>query len=150
LRVRTVIVLTAIVSMVIGAVVLYLVLTVPNDVQAAVLMRTAKKQIAAGDNDRARETLSKIVQQYPRTDAAAAAMVALASVGDNERHKMLADLAAQRAASDAQQKQITALSEKLDELAARPIPQPAQAPAPAPAAKKKKAPARTTKRHRRR
>ena len=135
--------------MVIGAVVVYLVLTVPNDVQAAALMKTAKKQIAAGDNDRARESLSKIVQQYPRTDAAAAAMVALASLGDNERHKLTADLAALRATSDAQQKQITALSDKLDALAARPVPQPA-APPPTPkpaAAKKKKAPA---KRHRRR
>ena len=134
--------------MAIGAIVLYLVLTVPNDVQAAVLMRTAKKQIAAGDYDHARETLSKIVQQYPRTDAAASATVALASVGDNERHKMMADLAALRAASDAQQKQITALSGKLDELAARPVPQPAPPPPkPAPAKKKKKAPVR---RHRRR
>ena len=135
--------------MVIGAVVVYLVLTVPNDVQAAALMKTAKKQIAAGDNAHARESLSKIVQQYPRTDAAASAMVALASLGANERQKLMADLAAMRAASDAQQKQITALSDKLDALAARPVPQPAPPPpAPAPAAaKKKKAPA---KRHRRR
>ena len=130
----------------IGAVVVYLVLTVPNDLQAAALMKTAKKQIAAGDNDRARASLSNIVQQYPRTDAAAAAMVALASLGANERQKLMADLAAMRAASDAQQKQIAALSDKLDALAARPVPQPAPPP-PAPAPAKKKAPA---KKHRRR
>ena len=35
MRARTIIVMTAIVSMVIGAVVVYLVLTVPNDLQAA-------------------------------------------------------------------------------------------------------------------
>lgn len=148
MRIRTIIFLTAIVSMVIGAVVVYLVLTVPNDVQAAALMRRAKQQIAAGDNDRARESLSRIVQQYPRTDAAAAAMVALASIGDNERHRMQADLASLRASSDGQQKQITALTQKVDELSARPVPQPAPPPAAKkPAAKKKKT---TPKRRRRR
>src|SRR2546428_43686 len=59
--------------MAIGAVVLYLVLTVPNDVQAAALMRTARRQIADGENDRARAAPSRIGQQYPRNDAAAAA-----------------------------------------------------------------------------
>ena len=139
MRIRGLLVLTAIVSMIIGAVVVYLVLTVPNDVQAAALMKTARKQIEAGDNDHARESLSRIVQQYPRTDAAAAAMVALATIAENERHKVAADVAAVRASSDAQQKELTALSQRVDELAARPIPQPAPPPAPAPAPKKKTA-----------
>src|SRR2546428_7957312 len=72
MRVRTVIIVTALVSSILGAVVAYLVLTVPNDLQAGALMRTARKQIADGDNERARQSLSRIVQQYPRTDAAAA------------------------------------------------------------------------------
>jgi hypothetical protein len=145
MRVRTVIVLTAIVSMIIGAVVVYLVLTVPNDVQAAALMKKAKQQIAAGDNDRGRETLSRTIQQYPRTDAAAAATVALASIADNERHKLMAELATVRATSEGQQKQITSLSQKVDELAARPVPQPAPPP-PKPAAKKKTTPKRRRRR----
>ena len=136
--------------MTIGAVVVYLVLTVPNDVQAAALMKKAKQQIADGQNDQARESLSRIVQQYPRTDAAAAATVALVMLADSERHKLAADLAALRAASDAQQKQLAALGQKVDELAARPIPQPAPPPAPAPAKKKttakKKAPAKRRRR----
>ena len=135
MRVRTLLIVTAIVSMAIGAVVLYLVLTVPNDVQAAALMRTARRQIADGENDRARASLSRIVQQYPRTDAAAAATVALSSLEDNERRKLVANLNALRAASDAQQKQIAALGQRVDEIAARPIPQPAPPP-PAPAKKK--------------
>jgi hypothetical protein len=135
-RARGLLVLTAIVSMIIGAVVVYLVLTVPNDVQAAALMKAARKQIEAGDNDRARESLSRIVQQYPRTDAAAAATVALVTIADDERHKLMTDIAAVRASSDAQQKQIATLSQRVDELAARPVPQPAPPPPkPAPAKK---------------
>ena len=142
MRVRTLLIVTAIVSMAIGAVVLYLVLTVPNDLQAAALMKTARRQIADGENDRARASLSRIVQQYPRTDAAAAATVALSSLEDNERRKLVANLNALRAASDAQQKQIAALGQRVDEIAARPIPQPAPPPPPV----KKK----TTRRRRRR
>jgi hypothetical protein len=108
MRVRTVIIATALVSSILGAVVAYLVLTVPNDLQAGALMRTARKEIASGDNEHARQSLSKIVQQYPRTDAAAAATVALASLGDNERKKLAADLARQRSESATQQKQIAA------------------------------------------
>jgi hypothetical protein len=124
MRGRTVIIATALVSSILGAIVAYLVLTVPNDLQAGALMRTARKQIAAGDNEQARQSLSKIVQQYPRTDAAAAATVALASLGDNERKKLAADLARQRSESAAQQKQIAALQRRIDEIAARPVPQP--------------------------
>jgi hypothetical protein len=143
MRVRTVLIMTAIVSSILGAVVAYLVLTVPNDVQAAALMRTARQQIEAGENDRARESLSRIVQQYPRTDAAAAATVALASIADNERHKLLANLEAVRRDVAAQQKQITALTQRVDELAARPLPAPVIVKAPA-----KKAPAKKRATHR--
>ena len=124
MRVRTILIVTALLSSILGAVVAYLVLTVPNDLQAAALMKTAKKQIAASDNDRARETLSKIVQQYPRTDAAAAATVALSSIAENERHKLMTDLSVVRNQTTEQQKQIVALGQRIDELAARPMPQP--------------------------
>ena len=124
MRVRTVIIVTALLSSILGAVVAYLVLTVPNDLQAGALMRTARKQMEAGDNEAARQSLSKIVQQYPRTDAAASATVALMSLEDNERKKLAVDLASQRSASTAQQKQIVALQQRIDEIAARPVPQP--------------------------
>lgn len=152
MRVRSVLIVTALLSSILGAVVTYLVLTVPNDVQAAALMKTAKKQIAAGENDRARETLSRIVQQYPRTDAAAAAMVALASIGENERQKLTADLTAIRNDAAAQQKQIAALGQRIDELAARPVPQPVvqATPKKAPAAKKTTTKKRLTKSRKRR
>jgi hypothetical protein len=146
MRVRTVIIVTALLSSILGAVVAYLVLTVPNDLQAGALMRTARKQIAAGENENARQSLSKIVQQYPRTDAAAAATVALLSLEDNERKKLAADLASQRNASTAQQKQIMALQQRIDEIAARPVPQPViiHEVAPVKKAPVKKAPVKKT------
>jgi len=151
MRVRTVLIATALFSSILGAVVAYLVLTVPNDVQAAALMKTARKQIAAGDNDRARESLSRIVQQYPRTDAAAAATVALVSIAENERQKLAADIAALRSESAAQQTQIVALGQRIDEIAARPVPQPVvvqAAPKKSPP-KKSTTKKRTTSRRRR-
>jgi len=151
MRVRTLLIVTALLSSILGAVVAYLVLTVPNDVQAAALMKAARKQIAAGDNDRARESLSRIVQQYPRTDAAAAATVALVSIAGNERHKLAADITALRTESAAQQKQIAALGQRIDEIAARPIPQPVvvQAAPKKAAAKKSTTKRRATSRRRR-
>lgn len=84
MRVRALLMTTAIASALIGAVVVYLVLTVPNDIQANALMKQARSDLAAGRTDQARDSLARIVQQYPRTDAAAAATVALVRLGDEE------------------------------------------------------------------
>ena len=130
MKVRISIIATALISAILGAVVAYLVLTVPNDIQAAALMRTARKQIAAGDNDQARESLSRIVQQYPRTDAAAAATVALVSISDNERHKLVADLEALRRDQAAQQKQLVTLNDRVQSVESRPPPAPVVVQAP--------------------
>jgi len=150
MRVRSLLVITAILSSVLAAVVVYLVLTVPNDVQAAALLKQARKEIAAGENDKGRQLLAKIVQQYPRTDAAAAATVALVTVGDSERQQLQKTIAALRQTSDAQQRQLAALTAQVDKIASTPPPAPpppAAKPAPAPA--KKKAPVRHTRRRRR-
>jgi predicted negative regulator of RcsB-dependent stress response len=146
-------VITAILSSLLGAVVVYLVLTVPNDVQASALLRQARKEIAAGENDKARQSLGKIVQQYPRTDAAAAATVALVTIAEQERQQLQKTLVALRQISDTQQKQLAALSQKVDTIASTPPPAPPPAPAPAakPAPKKaKKQPVHRTPRRRHR
>ena len=151
MRIRSLLVITAILSSVLAAVVVYLVLTVPNDVQAAALLKQARKEISAGHNDQARQSLAKIVQQYPRTDAAGAATVALATLGDSERQQLQKTIANLRQSSDAQQKQIAALTAKVDGLAAAPPPAPPPAPAAKPApAKAKKKPVHRTRRRRHR
>ena len=140
MRTRSLLVFTAILSAALGAVVVYLVLTVPNDVQAAALMKKAKQQMAAQDNDHARESLSRIVQQYPRTDAAAAATVALASIADSERHKLMAEIDALRKQQDELQKQLSSQSERVQTIENRPPPAPVIIHEAAP----KKAPAKKT------
>ena len=145
-------VITAILSSALTAVVVYLVLTVPNDVQAGALLKQARNEIAAGRNDQARQSLAKIVQQYPRTDAAAAATVALATLGDQDRQQLQKTIATQQKTIAAQQTQLAALTDKVDKLAAAPPPAPPPAPAakPAPAKAKKKAPVHHARRRRRR
>jgi hypothetical protein len=141
-RVRTLLVGTALLSAALGAVVVYLVLTVPNDTQAAALMKTAKQQMATGDNDKARQSLSRIVQQYPRTDAAASATVALVTLADNERHKLMAEIDALRKQQDALKQQVSSQNDRVQTIENRPPPAPViihePAPKPKPVAKKKK------------
>jgi predicted negative regulator of RcsB-dependent stress response len=138
---------TAIVSSLLGAVVAWLVLTVPNDLQAGAMMKTARKDVVAGDNDKARQELSRIIQQYPRTDAAAAATVALATIADSERHALAASIETLRKTSERNQKQIADLTARVDTLAAAPAPQPVTVQAPAP---KKKTAVHHSRRKRRR
>ena len=147
MRARSLLILTAIVSSLLGAVVAWLVLTVPNDLQAGAMMKIARKDVAAGHNDKARQELSRIIQQYPRTDAAAAATVALATIADSERHALAASIDALRKTSEAQQKQIADLTARVDALAAAPAPRPVTVQAPAP---KKKAAVHKASRKRRR
>jgi predicted negative regulator of RcsB-dependent stress response len=146
-RARSLLIITAIVSSLLGAVVAWLVLTVPNDLQAGAMMRTARKDVEAGHNDKARQELSRIIQQYPRTDAAAAATVALATIADSERHALATSIDTLRKTSDAQQKQIADLTARVDTLAAAPPPQPVTVQAPAP---KKKPAVHHSRRKRRR
>jgi hypothetical protein len=126
-RVKTLLIGTAIVSSMLGAVVVYLFLTVPNDIQSGALMRNARKEIAEGHNDRARAELLRIVQQYPRTDAAAAANAALVSMADRERQALQVSI-------DRLRRDLAATQKKVEVLAAAPPPAPVVvAPAPAPA-----------------
>lgn len=147
MRARSLIILTSIVSSILGAVVVWLVLTVPNDLQAGALMRAARKDVAAGNNDKARQELSRIIQQYPRTDAAAAATVALATIADSERHALAATIETLRKTSAAQQKQIADLTSRVDTLASAPPPKPVIVQAPAP--KKKPVPQHSRRKRRR-
>jgi hypothetical protein len=156
-RVKTLLIFTALVSMVIGAVVVYLVLTVPNDIKAGALLRSARKEIAAGRNDKARDALTRLIQQYPRTDAAAAATAALASIAEHERQALLASLDAVRRDAAAQKAQLAELQKRVETLAATPPPappvvqpQPQPQPQPKPKPKSKPPPKKTTRKKPRR
>ena len=144
---RFLLIFTAIVSAILGAVVAYLVLTVPNDIEAGALMKRAKEQISAGKTDQARTSLARIIQQYPRTDAAAAATLALIRLDDDDAAKTEHELATIRQSLSMTVARLAAAENEINVIKSTPPPAPAPAPAPAPQPKKK-TPAK--KKHRRR
>jgi hypothetical protein len=154
MRVRGVLILTGIVSSILGALVVYLVLSVPNDLRADALLKQARQDITDKDTDKARQTLLKIVQQYPRTDAAAAATAAVLALDKKERDDLARAMKSVTAQNAQQTKLIGELQRNVDELK-KPAPAPVvvQAPAPKPApakvTPKKKAPAKKPARRRR-
>jgi hypothetical protein len=149
MRVRTTLILTAIMSMIVGAIVIYLVLSVPNDLRADALLKQARQDLGAGKTEDARTSLRRIVQQYPRTDAAAAATVALVTIADTEHQKLRRELTTVKTSHD---RAIADLQKSVTEIKNTPPPKPQiivqQAPAPKPAPKK--APVKRTPSRRRR
>jgi thioredoxin-like negative regulator of GroEL len=112
---------------------------VPNDLRADALLKDARRSLEAGKTQEARASLSQIVQQYPRTDAAAAATVALVTVVDSERAKVQKNLETVVMANRQQEARIAALEKSVGILQTPPPPAPVtvQAPLPAPAPVKK-------------
>jgi predicted negative regulator of RcsB-dependent stress response len=150
MNVRSLLVFTGIVSSILGALVVYLVLSVPNDLRADGLLKDARKQMTDGKTEDAKRSLSTIVQQYPRTDAAAAATVALVSLADKDRNDLARAVSQLRKQNDQQTQLITDLQKSVSAIQnAPPKVVTVQAPAPQPAAKKvtpkKAAPKKTTK-----
>jgi hypothetical protein len=149
MRARGLLIVTAIVSAILGAVVAYLVLTVPNDIQAGALMKRAKGQLEAGKTDEARASLARIVQQYPRTDAAAAATLALIRLHDDDGAKTQQQLAKIRESLSMTVARLAAAESEINTIKSTPPPPPVviQAPVPKPQPVKK-APAKKKRRRR--
>jgi thioredoxin-like negative regulator of GroEL len=146
---RLLLIVTAIVSAILGAVVAYLVLTVPNDIEAGALMKRAKEQISAGKTDQARTSLARIIQQYPRTDAAAAATLALIRLDDDDSAKTEHELATIRQSLSMTVARLAAAENEINVIKSTPPPAPAPAPAPTPPPPKKKTTPAKKKHHRR-
>jgi hypothetical protein len=145
---RPVLALTAILSSILGAVAVYLVLSVPNDLKADSMMKDARKKLDAGRRDDAREELGRIIQQFPRTDAAAAATIALVTLGEQERQQLDTQMKRLREENAKTAATLAALQESVDALKnAPPRTIVVQAPPPKPAPKKK--PATHRSQHRR-
>jgi TolA-binding protein len=137
MKVRAVLTLTGIVSSILGALVVYLMLSVPNDLRADALLKNAREDMTAGRTDKARTVLMNVVQQYPRTDAAAAATAALLSLEQKERSDLARSVEQLRTQTKQQSQVITGLQKSIADLAnAPPKVVTVQAPAPKPAAKK--------------
>lgn len=109
MKFRAVLTLTGIVSSILGALVVYLMLSVPNDLRADTLLKDARGEIAKGNDDKARASLTKIVQQYPRTDAAAAATVALLSLAQKDRDDLARAVTVLRKQNEEQSRALASL-----------------------------------------
>jgi hypothetical protein len=152
-RVRGVLILTAIVSSILGALVAYLVLSVPNDLRADALLKQARTDIKEGQTEKGRESLLRVVQQYPRTDAAAAATAALMTLSQKDRDDLARAIGVVRTQNTQQLTMIQDLQKNVATMKTAPpkvlaIQGP---PAPAPAKvvpKKKPAPKKSTRRRR--
>ncbi len=133
MRIKPLLILTGIVSSILGAVVVYLMLSVPNDLRADSLLKDAKADIEKKNNADARKKLSSIVQQYPRTDAAAAATIALIALTEADRQKVERELALLRTQTAQQNKLIADLQKSVTDIRnAPPKVVTVQAPPPAP------------------
>lgn len=152
MRIRTTLIATAILASILGAIASYLALSVPNDLRADALLKQARSDLSAGRTDDARNSLRKIVQQYPRTDAAAAATVALVSIADTEHQKLRRELASLKSEHE---QAIAELQKSVTEIRNTPPPKPQvivqepPKPAPAPAVKKAPVKKKSTSRRRR-
>ena|SRR5688572_20243594 len=136
MRIKPLLILTGIVSSILGAIVVYLMLSVPNDLRADSMLKDAKADMEQQKHNDARKKLSSIVQQYPRTDAAAAATVALIALSDTDRQKLERELSVVRAQNAEQTKLITNLQKSVTEIRnAPPKVVTVQAPPPKPASK---------------
>jgi hypothetical protein len=91
--------------------------------------------VQRGDGDHARQSLARVIQQYPRTDAAAAAAVALSALEANERQKLAHQVDVLQRTVSAQTLRIDAVLQKLNTPPPAPPPPVAAAQPPPPAPK---------------
>lgn len=107
---KTVLVLIALVLIAMGSATTWLALSVPNDIRAESLLRKARTDLNRNARGEARESLRAVVEQYPRTDAAATAINILFRMEEQDRAKLLAEIEALRELRQADQKRMAALA----------------------------------------
>ena len=147
MRFRPLLFFTALLSSTLGGVAVYLVLTVPNDVKAGALMKQARANMQRGDEEEARQSLARVLQQYPRTDAAAAATVALSTLEASDRQRLARQVEVLQRTVSTQTLRLDAVLQKLNAPPPPPPTPPVVTAAPAPP-RKKGAPVRRTPRSR--
>ena len=121
---RAVFILTALLSLVVGGAVVYLLMSIPNDVQAETVLSSARADLNRKDRDGARQKLTTIVRDFPRTDAAAAASFALFRIADEENRELKRRLESLEKLQAAAAKKQSDSERKLEALAKVPPPAP--------------------------
>lgn len=134
--------LAAIVLVFVGGVVVYFALSIPRDIRAEGLLAEARQSLEKKDRKAAREKLTMIVRDYPRTDAAAAATFALFRLDSDEKEdidrlrRKVEELEESQARLRRELAANKARVADLEKKAAAPPPPPPPKASPKPAAKK--------------
>lgn len=118
---RVFLLLLAVILLALGAAGAWFALSIPNDIQAENLLRSAREDLRNGKREEARKSLSVLVQQYPRTNAAAAAHAALFEMIENDRRKLAGDLDAVEKRLAAERARISAIEHKLAQPPPAPV-----------------------------
>ena len=136
---RLAIFFTSILLVAAGAVGAYLVVTIPRDIEAEKLLKQAREELKTDQRDEARKAFESVIQKYPRTDAAGAAINALFRMNDQERAAINQQLAALKKATQTDRTRIGNVEKLAVEISKRPPPPPTVVAksAPKPTPKKK-------------
>jgi predicted AAA+ superfamily ATPase len=71
-----------------GGVLAWFAMAIPRDIRAEAMLREARAHLEQEERSEAREKFEQVVKEYPRTDAAAAASVALFRFHVEERDRL--------------------------------------------------------------
>jgi hypothetical protein len=112
---KTVLVLVALALIAMGSAMTYLALSVPNDIRAEAMLREARDELNSKQRDAARDRLRTVLEQYPRTDAAATAINILFRMEEQERAKLLAEIEELRTLRERDLKRVAQLAGDLTE-----------------------------------
>ena len=108
-------ILAALLLIALGGGATYLALSIPNDIRAGEVLKKAKADLEQGERLRARQSLQAVVEHYPRTDAAAAALHMLFRLAEQDRMKLENELRALKRAQESNQKTLDSLRRALSE-----------------------------------
>jgi TolA-binding protein len=157
MRVRPIYIASAVLLFVAGSLFGWFAFSIPKDLRAEALLKEARTDLQAKNEDDAQQKLLRVIRDYPRTDSAAAATAALFELQQRKNApdpeaEALNELLQKRilALRSEQQQQATRIAELEKRLAAA---EKKAAAAPAVAARKttpKKAPAKKTTTRRKR
>jgi hypothetical protein len=116
---KTARVLTALILIAAGGVISWLLFSIPNDLRAETALRAARDELSKGNREAARSNLHRVVEQYPRTDAASTAVNILFTMADQDRMRLVAEIEELRTQHERDSARIRKLEGGLNETSKR-------------------------------
>ncbi|HVT45687.1 MAG TPA: hypothetical protein VMT00_15010 [Thermoanaerobaculia bacterium] len=136
-------ILSAVILLIIGSAAGYFAISIPNDLRAEALLKEARSSLENDQRDEARDSLVRIVHEFPRTDAAATASHTLFRMADQDRKRLQDEIRLLTGQRIVDQRRLVQLEQKIGALEKKQI-ETVQAPPAAKPVVKKAAPKKTT------